>query len=73
MTMISIQDRRIGHERRIVPVPSGILWSCDFTAPLPSYGFIEQAKVPRAVMVMAGGRTAVRLQPPRTGVIGIAL
>jgi hypothetical protein len=69
MNMISIADRRIGTgNRRVVPVPpapspsSDIIWSCDFTKPLASYGWTEQSKVPgRATPVTVGGRTAIRL------------
>ena len=58
---ITIDDRREGKSDRRT-YPSDIIFSCDFTAPLTSYGFTEQSKVPgRATLVKSNGRTCVRL------------
>jgi hypothetical protein len=56
---ILIDDRRVISDRRVA---GEILLFCDFTNPLASYGFTEQALHPgRATLVTIAGRTAVRL------------
>ena len=65
---ISIEDRRIKERRILVAPPASpsadVLWSCDFTGSLVSYGLQIQAKDPSRVTLVEQGRDggrAVRL------------